>query len=58
MSDDFGLKLTSNQKEILNELIQCRDANESISVRSIASNLEVSTSLVSYTIKQFKRGVF
>ncbi len=58
MSDDFGLKLTSNQKEILNELIQCRDANESISVRSIASNLEVSTSLVSYTIKQFeKRGI-
>ncbi len=55
---DFGLKLTENQKEILNQLIECRDANQSISVRGIAANLGVSTSLVSYTIKQFeKKGI-
>lgn len=58
MPEDFGLKLTENQKEILNQLVRCRDANESISVRTIAATLGVSTSLVSYTIKQFeKRGI-
>lgn len=58
MTKDFGLKLTESQKEVLNQLIQCRDANESISVRTIAANLGISTSLVSYTIKQFeKRGI-
>lgn len=58
MTKDFGLKLTGRQKKVLDQLIRCRDANESISVRTMAANLEISTSLVSYTIKQFeKRGI-
>ena len=58
MIKDFGLPLTQKQQEVLNKLIEYRDSGEGISVRGIAGDLEISPSLVSYTIKQFeKRGI-
>lgn len=58
MINDFGLPLTQKQQEVLNKLIECRSAGEGISVRGIAGELDISPSLVSYTIKQFeKRGI-
>lgn len=56
--NDFGLPLTQNQQEILSKLIECRNSGKNISVRGIAGVLDISPSLVSYTIKQFeKRGI-
>ncbi len=58
MINDFGVPLTEKQQDILNKLIECRDKGKGISVRGIAGELDLSPSLVSYTIKQFeKRGI-
>ncbi len=55
MASDFGIPLTKKQQDILNQLIKCRDNGSGISVRGIAASLDLSPSLVSYTIKQFER---
>ncbi len=58
MLNDFGVPLTKKQQDILNKLIECKNEGRGISVRGIAADLELSPSLVSYTIKQFeKRGI-
>lgn len=58
MINDFGVPLTQKQEEILGKLIEARSSGSGISVRGIAGELDISPSLVSYTIKQFeKRGI-
>lgn len=50
--------LTEKQVRIFNEALECKKAKLKLSVRKTAEKLNMSTSLVSYTIRQLVRRGF